>query len=394
MIPRTVPPVHSPLSAAAVARAWLPAGGHSLARVEALLRAEYRARQVWLTDSGTSALALALRLALARRSDAPRVALPAWACYDLATAVEAANAVAVLYDLDPATLGPDWNSLDRALGSGVAAVVVVHAYGLPVNLPEVTERASRSGAVVIEDAAQAVGATLEGVPAGGSGAMGVLSFGRGKGWTGGGGGALLFGSSAPGDFTPPYPKDLAPPGGRLGTAARLSVQWLLARPAVYAIPSSIPFLKLGQTIYRDPEPPGRMSSAEAGILLVTAEQQRLETTRRRGNAERLGRAVEACAAGTVPSGWAGGEPGWLRLPLIASGPVLQRALSPGARRLGISPGYPIPLARLPGFGRRLSQGNLTHPGAELLAERLLTLPTHGMISAADLARLERWLSTA
>lgn len=62
--------------------------------------------------------------------------------------------------------------------------VVVHPYGLPMDLVETRRLAEAGGAVVIEDAAQAVCVTVEGRPAGSIGAFGVLSFGRGKGLTG------------------------------------------------------------------------------------------------------------------------------------------------------------------------------------------------------------------
>ena len=94
-------------------------GAPALAAARALVSRWFGSRDVLLTDSGTSALALALRMAVAARPDRPTVALPAWACYDLATAADAADVGVVLYDLDPATLGPDWASLDRALSAGV-----------------------------------------------------------------------------------------------------------------------------------------------------------------------------------------------------------------------------------------------------------------------------------
>jgi hypothetical protein len=64
--------------------------------------------------------------------------------------------------------------------------------------------------------------------------------------------------------------------------------------------------------------------------------------------------------------------------------------SGGGKDLGILPGYPIPLARLPGFAERLRQVTPT-PGAALLAERLHTIPVHSLMTPSDIVRIERWL---
>lgn len=395
MIPRTLPPVHSPISLSALWRGWTSFGGHgdsAVSAVHRLVREWFGSREILLTDSGTSALALALKFAVASRPGRSLVGLPAWACYDLATAADAAGAGVVLYDLDPQTLGPDWTSFDRALSAEVAAVVVVHAYGIPVNLTEVTRRARAANILVIEDAAQAIGATIGGKRAGAVGDLGVLSFGRGKGWTGGGGGALLLNSDEP-DLFLPRPETLLPSGGGGGSVAKLTAQWMLARPSLYAIPSALPFLKLGQTIYHPPHPPANLGTAEAQVLLRTAPLQDREAELRRRNAGRLGRAVTDAGAGKIPAGWDGGVASWLRLPVLPGDAMLQRSHSQEAIRLGILPAYPTPLSRLPGFDR-VRAGDGPFPGAEELAQRLRTLPTHGGLSHSDLTRLERWLATS
>lgn len=371
-------------------------GHQALSEVEALLRSSYAAREVLLTDSGTSALALALRLAAARDGSGGErsVALPAWGCYDLATAADVAGLPVLLYDLDPATLGPDWASLDRVLEHAPAAVVVVHAFGVPVDLPRVQERLAAAGALMIEDAAQAIGTTLGDSPAGSLGELGILSFGRGKGWTGGGGGALLLNRSAPVNLhRPPVAR---PRPSRRGTRnlVGLTAQWLLARPSLYALPAAMPFLKLGQTLYRQGVPPEGMLAAVAAVLLGTGPLQKAEADRRRLNAQRLTAALQAALAGEVPAGWKDGEPGWLRLPFLP-GPRLAGPAQEGtARRLGITPGYPLPLERLPGFGQRVRNLQVSRPGAVHLAAHLYSLPTHGLLQERDLVRLEQWLARA
>src|SRR5512134_2129059 len=184
-------PVHSPLSPRALAGGVLAALGRAEPgpRVERGLRDGLDARAVLGTDSGTTAL----RLALWAVADGRRlpIALPAYGCYDLATAAIGAGVRVVLYDIDPDTLGPDPDELHALCAAGVAAIVVAHLFGIPVDMRVVNDVAAAAGVPVIEDAAQGGGAALDGRPLGAWGSLVVLSFGRGKGTTAGRGGALV-----------------------------------------------------------------------------------------------------------------------------------------------------------------------------------------------------------
>ncbi len=216
-----LPPVHSPITLAALGRGVRAfSGGSAARRAEAeigdWLERSFSPRRWHLVDSGTSAIRLALQHAVAGHATR-RIALPAYGCYDLATACDGAEVEVVLYDLDPGTLGPDWNSYEAALDSGPAAVVLVHLYGVPVDLDRATSLARRRGVRVIEDAAQGAGGSWQGKALGSFGDYAVLSFGRGKGITGGGGGALLLHTEAAVD--PPLPTLAA---GRFNTLTGLS----------------------------------------------------------------------------------------------------------------------------------------------------------------------------
>lgn len=392
---RAQPPVHSPLRLGAIGsglRALAAGGAGADARVEAALRAAYGAAEILLTDSGTSALALALGLA-ARERPGP-VALPAYCCYDVATATDAAGVAFVLYDVEPATLGPDLDSLRRALAAGAGSIVVAHLYGVPVNLPEVEALAREFGAVVIEDAAQGAGIRFGGRPAGALGRYGVLSFGRGKGVTGGRGGALLANAA---DAAPAVREAGAKLRGSRGTArdvVAVAAQWLLARPALYGLPASLPFLRLGETIYRRPWPAARAPAFALGVLSGTLGLAEREAHVRRANARRL---LEAMGPGGPLRGivgWEGAEPGFLRLPVLVAEGGRARVRSAEARRLGVWPGYPRSLADLEGFGPRRCDREGAVPGARELAERLVTLPTHGVLGLQGVAALRQWIGTS
>lgn len=386
-------PAYSPLPLrAVVAGAAGLVGGSGSARVEvtAPLARAFGADNVLLTDSGTGALALAIQGCLTRRPDAG-IALPAYGCYDLATAADGAGAPVVLYDLVPETLAPEPESLRRALERGVAAVVLVHLFGVPADPEPVRVAAERVGAWLIEDAAQGAGASLRGRPLGSCGDLAVLSFGRGKGNTGGRGGALLAHGDDAASMVDRARSELLPSLRGVRELVQLKAQWLLGRPSLYAIPAALPFLQLGETVYNPPSLVRGLSAVALRTLAVTWPLGERESAVRRAHAARLlAWHVDGLASIAVLQE---AEPGYLRLPFVASPAARAAAGAAGARALGIMPGYPKALCDLEGFAERVVNRGDAFPGARMLAERLVTFPTHSLLAARDLARLKEWLAT-
>jgi dTDP-4-amino-4,6-dideoxygalactose transaminase len=344
-------------------------------RLERLIEGEYHPRASLFTDSGTSALTLAL-IAADEGQGTTRgvVALPAYGCFDLGTAAVGAGVRVVFYDVSPRTLGPDWPSLERALAAGARSVVLAHWYGLPVDADRVMALASKTGAVVVDDAAQGVGAAIHGRPVGSFGDLGVLSFGRGKGRTGGGGGALLANTDRGAALLDRVRSQLRPSGAGLRQGAALAAQWVFGRPALFWIPASIPALRLGETPWHDPTPPRAMPGFAAGAVVAAWSDSAGEVAHRRG----------AAAA------WRARYPGWtwpesdaadvvrgeLRLPVLAASPSERDQLI--REFSGAMLGYPAALPDLPQLAGSIELPAET-PGARALAERLWTLPCHRFV---------------
>jgi dTDP-4-amino-4,6-dideoxygalactose transaminase len=392
IVPRHLPPVHSPVPAAALAAGVAALLSNSScsraeARLLAWIQATWAPAMVRLTNSGTTALRLALQLAGGSRHDC-RVALPGWGCYDLATACDGVAADVILYDLDPLTLGPDWESLRAALAGGAGTVVVAHFGGVPIDLGPVTELAAEFGALVIEDAAQGVGGHYDGRPLGGFGACSVLSFGRGKGRSAGGGGALLVHDHALVEAAKAL--DLGPGRAGIGGLLKSALQHLLARPSWYWIPAGLPFLGLGQTIYHAVSPARGMSRSGLGLLAGALDESDREVPARMAVARALLAATPDRWRGGLPRVPPRGEAGWLRVPVVAPEEAEARRVASMGAHLGISPGYPLALADLPGFGQRA--GRRDTPGAQLLARRLVTLPAHRFVGPGDVADIARLLA--
>ena len=377
-------PVYSPITFASLVRAFGSAWGawssDPRGTLGGLLRDRYQADRVVLTGSGTQALTLALRLALAQR-DAP-VAIPAFTCYDVATATVGAGCQVLLYDLDPQTLGPDWTSLESALEQGAGSMVVAYLYGVPVDWRRAQDLASRYGALLIEDAAQGMGGSWHGRRLGSLGSLSVLSFGRGKGWTGGRGGALLVRSELPSGVHELRYRSL----DELGVAAAAIAQWLLARPAVYGIPYRLPWLQLGKTRYRDPVPPRAMTRTAAALILETLGAAEQAAAGRRRVGERLMETTRRGAAAEPIALPKSTTPGYLRFPCRVRSDRVRRQLLERLAGAGVAESYPLSLGHLRAVGDRLNATRRT-PGADALANELITLPTHSLLTDRDLSEL-------
>jgi dTDP-4-amino-4,6-dideoxygalactose transaminase len=385
-------PVYSPLTAATIWTAlWrgLTPGRDERDQLAGLLRREFAGDQALLVGSGTQALQLALRIAIARNGDAA-VALPAFSCFDVATAAVSSGARLWLYDLDPGTLSPDLDSLQRALRDGARVVVLAPLYGFPVDWDAAVNVVHNAGGMVIEDAAQGLGASWRGRPLGSFGPLSVLSFGRGKGWTGGAGGALLLRpgiASINGNGRHQH----SPIARELRTVAALAIQWALGRPALYGWPRALPFLRLGETVYREPGPIRPMSRAAAASVQASWSIAETESEARRRNArallDELGTASHIRPVMPLPQG----SPGFLRLPVRLAYGFAGFESPQRARRTGIAPSYPGALESLPGIRASLTGRQQCWPGAAELTRSLVTLPTHSRLGPGERDALIRML---
>ncbi len=381
-------PAYSPLSLGGLVRGLLGMASRAPERLESLLAERYGARRVLLTGSGTQALTLALR-ATGRGGEPPRVALPAYACYDVVSGAVGADARIVFYDVDPTTLGPDFDALAEVCALEPDAVVVAPLYGIPVDWDRVKETVAACGAVLVEDAAQGMGSSWKGAPLGSLGDLSVLSFGRGKGWTGGSGGAVL--EHARGDR---LHVPATPARSTLSVGVRTTAQWILGRPRAYWLALHVPLLALGETRYHPPTEPEGMPPLSASVALAHAEQALRECEIRRRNAaallDRLARIHGDGRPGpiTVPEG---GRAGYLRLPLLTPWGMSGLSDAARARARGVMPGYPRSLPELDAARGRAFPGPPT-PAARRLATQLVTAPTHRLLTAADITQIAHELA--
>jgi hypothetical protein len=163
--------------------------------------------------------------------------------------------------------------------------------------------------------------------------------------------------------------------------------WLFIRPSLYWLPSSLPFLHLGETFFCPDFPEWKLGRAKASLL--SRWRQRLEWSNRircymtQRLSDRLALDLHSgSSASSAPSAH-------LRLPFLLETPEDKRELCRISRRqgLGISPMYPTAIDRIPALAGRFT-GN-RYPGAAAVADRLVTLPVHHLVNRMDVERIVR-----
>jgi perosamine synthetase len=378
---RRLPPVYSRIGWSAFTRAAFSLQRWAAQRSDALA-AMYPHHDILFTDSGTSALAMALTAALRARPGA--VALPAYGCPDLGTAALAARARIMLYDLDPHTLAPDMDSLLAAVRGGATVVVAAHFFGRLADIPAIQERVAPLGAVVVEDAAQHAGGSLRGGRGGSFGDYAILSFGRGKGLNAGGGGALLRPRTSVLDW--PAEPEAPTTGHAISGLVSAVVAEVLSRPAMYWLPAALPQLKLGETVYHAPRPPRTMAAPNHTLLNWALQHEPAELERRREHEAWYADALSAFATLMLSTPPESMHSGALRFPVR----VLPESVVP-LRQFGVARSYPRLLSDYPAIATACLRPTGALLGAAALARELHTLPTHSLVTHEDREAIVRHL---
>jgi perosamine synthetase len=350
--------------------------------------------RAWLVSTGRAAMAIILKAMRSRDPARTDVIIPAYTCYSVPAAVKIAGLTPRLCDVDPATLSLDLRALERFDASRVLAVVSANLYGLPNDLAALETWTRARGIQLLDDAAQALGATFAGRPVGGFGDAGLYSFDKGKNITSIEGGAIVAGAALAPALDREY-QVLSPTSAArtATTAVKLMAYSVMLRPLVYGLVNRLP-LGLGQTPWEDDYPLARYSPVLARVALGLHRRLASLTATRREHAARLTEALGSLTGVTLPALLAGAAPAWARFPLFIEPDRRERAIRAlQAAGIGATASYPQALCDVPQVRELVPASDLEQPGARAVASRIVTLPTHayagGVASRASavLARL-------
>jgi perosamine synthetase len=145
-------------------------------------------------SNGSAALDIAVAALQLQKGD--EVIMPAFTIISPALAIIRAGAIPVLIDSDPLTWNMDVNEIEKKITPKTKAIVVVHIYGLPVDMDVVWEVATKHNLIIIEDAAEMHGQSYKGKMCGTLGDIGIFSFYPNKHITTGEGGMIMTDNTA------------------------------------------------------------------------------------------------------------------------------------------------------------------------------------------------------
>lgn len=300
-------------------------------------------------SDGTAAIELALRALGIGAGD--EVIVPANTFIATWEAVAAVGATPVPVDVDPDTLLMTASAVLAAHTPRTAAAIAVHMFGQPVDMDELSRVAARLNIALIEDAAQAHGATWRGKRAGSLGDIGCFSFYPSKN----------LGALGDGGAVVTRRADLAARVRSLGNHGRVETS-----PDEHVLVGSN----------------RRLDAIQAAFLSVKLPRLDAWNDARRGLVDRYRGHLAGTAARMVRLSPNAVSANHLLVVEVPQRSALRKALAAEGIATGIH--YAIPCHLQPAFAH-LPRSHL--PVAEAAAERILSLPLSPHMSAADVDRV-------
>jgi dTDP-4-amino-4,6-dideoxygalactose transaminase len=163
----------------------------------------------------------------------------------------------------------------------------------------------------------------------------------------------------------------------------------LLRPSRYWLVDRIPFLGLGGSHFDPGFPIARLSMYQQQLAARLLPLAQGYNKARRDHADHLRAGLEGIAGIEIPRPVGGASPVYLRFPVLLRDAAHRDRLFRRLGQAGIraSASYPTALGSIPGIGRYLAAGQRPCPGADSVATRILTLPTHPWVTARDVDRM-------
>ena len=168
---------------------WISSEGPFVKQFEEQFAARVGRKHGIAVSNGSAALDAAV--AALRIGPNDEVILPAFTIISCAAAIIRSGAIPIVVDCDPLTWNMDVARVEAKITRKTKCIMVVHIYGLPVDMDPIVQLASRYGLRVIEDAAEAIGLKYKGKPCGSFGDISAFSFYPNKHITTGEGGMLV-----------------------------------------------------------------------------------------------------------------------------------------------------------------------------------------------------------
>ncbi|MDD5044353.1 MAG: DegT/DnrJ/EryC1/StrS family aminotransferase [Candidatus Omnitrophica bacterium] len=377
-----IPIAATPLSLGMLSKSLFKGNREELAR-EFSSRANVK--YLYFCNSGLSACYLILKT-LQKKSKRQEVALPAYTAPSLAVAVKKAGLRVRLSDISLEDFNADLNLLGDVSGNDTLAILAVHMFGLVAQgIPELKQKFSNT--FIIEDCAQAMGSRINGSSVGSLGDASFFSFNKGKNIPTYGGGCIATNSEDLfKDMVRVSEEFIKEPVfyRRLNLVLKNFCLSLAVRPFIYGLGHR--FISL----FKDNAPARDIriehyTDFQAAVAWGLLENLEDFSRKRYSNGLSLLKAMKGLEGITLPKIQPETQPAFNRLPVIIKDLERRDILEKKLWKAGIETSrlYLKPIHHIFDLGYKSED----FPNAVYLAEHLLTLPVHPMVSEAIIEKM-------
>jgi len=338
-------------------------------------------------NSGTAALAATIIAARNRKPHIrkPEVIVPAYGCPDLISAAIFAKVTPVLVDLEEESFYLSLEQLNNSINKNTIAIIAVRLFGLSERFSDLYGIAKKNDILLIEDSAQGFPISFESPYWFGD--FIVLSFGRGKPINILGGGAVLSRDNALLDLLPVPPKSHCSIDDVIKYKTKLIAYNISINPLFYGIISWLPFLHIGETFFRPLVSIGGMPDYMKSQLAINIKTYQ----NRRQYLHEYKEQFDFCNKELIidlPTKQKHNitQP-LLRYPILIKDYTARNLIYKKLKCYGASIMYKRPLAKISSVDKFIKITGHTYPNAHLIANMLLTLPTHDCVDSYFLNKL-------
>jgi perosamine synthetase len=386
-MPHHLPPTAVPIAASDLIHALRPPAD-ARACFQSTLARYLGVRTCKLAASGRTALYLLLKQLTRTADHAGRheVIMPAYTCPSLAKVALDAKLHPRFVDISSRTLAFEGERLEACINEHTLAVICVHPFGIPQSTEKIQALAQAAGAVVIEDAAQSMGARLEEHLAGTQSDFGLFSLGPGKPLSTGGGGILCTNDERQAWLMGQAWRKLPDSSftASVWAMSRLVSLWLAFHPIGWWLATRAGLHRVGDREASWGFALRGLTDVQATIGMALLDRLDAINQQRAENAGQLIAQLQELEFLHIPPPAARTRPIYLRLPVLIDDEERRERLFRRLWATGI------------GVGRMYRQslpeifpqaGIESYPGANYVARHLLTLPTHHYLTPVHIQHI-------
>jgi perosamine synthetase len=358
---------------------------------------KYNVRHCFFTSSGRTALYLLLqsfnKLAGGDRNE---VVVSSYNSFSVPSSIAKAGLKIRVSDIDMRSLDYDYKKLSDIDFTKVLCILSSNLYGIPNDLIKLNQIAKEHGIFLIDDAAQCMGGTIDGTYSGTFGDAGIYSLGKGKNITSVEGGIIVTNSDDIASLIKSkttYLPDLSM-SGKLSYIIQLVLYAAFLHPYLCWVPANINYFSVPR--YESDFPVNSYSRLLGAIGLQLFNNINTIENIRVNNAGYLQENLGNLPFIKLIQYNNNVKPVFLRFPVLIDNEAIRNSILKGFKESGIwfvKP-YPVSIMDIKEIKDIIVGSNDNAEAGRLVAEQLITLPTHSYVTEKDLDTINKIIRRA